>query len=261
MNNFQIVAHRGAPIKAPENTMPAFQHAIELGADAIEFDVRLTSDHIPVVYHYFYLEELTHTSGSIFNFTYDQLQRIQFRQKNNQMIGKYKISTLDEVLETIGDQIGVEVEIKGPEPESAKIIGKVLNRFKHIWEQIEITSYEPMLLYSIGNQCPGITTNLLFPRSESWMKPDVIAYLAVQRSRLAKVEAIHLHPTQLSATILSTILKHSIQVHAWDVNDKYSLKKIVELNIPRICTDNLVQALNFRKKILNPSHNGNKEFI
>jgi len=166
MNNFKIVAHRGAPIKAPENTMNAFQHAIELGADAIEFDVRLTSDHIPIIYHYFYLEELTHASGSIFSFTYDQLQKIQFREKNNQTRIKYKILTLDEVLKTIGDQIGLEIEIKGPEPESSKIIGKVLNRFKHIWEQIEITSYEPMLLNIIRNQCPGITTNLLFPPAQ-----------------------------------------------------------------------------------------------
>lgn len=247
MKNFQIVAHRGAPIKAPENTMPTFQYAIELGADAIEFDVRLTSDHIPVIYHFFYLEELTHTSGSIFNFTYDQLQRIQFREKNDYTTDKCKILTLNEVLDTIGDQIGLEIEIKGPEPESSEIIGRVLDRFKHIWKHIEITSYEPILLNTIRKQCPGITTNLLFPRSESWMKPDVIAYLAVQRSRLARAEAIHLHPTQLSIAVLSKILNHGIQVHAWDVNDEYSLKKIVELNIPRICTDNLLQALNFRK--------------
>jgi glycerophosphoryl diester phosphodiesterase len=249
MKNFQIVAHRGAPIKAPENTMPAFQHAIELGADAIEFDVRLTSDHIPVIYHYFYLEELTHASGSIFNFTYDQLQKIQFLEKSDNTTDNCKILTLDEVFETIGGQIGLEIEIKGPEPESSEIIGRVLNRFENLWNHIEITSYEPILLNTIRNQCPGITTNLLFPRSESWMKPDVIAYLAVQRSRLAKAEAIHLHPTQLSAETLSHIWKNGIHVHAWDVNDEYSLKKIVELNLPRICTDNLIQALNFRKDL------------
>jgi glycerophosphoryl diester phosphodiesterase len=260
MNNFQIVAHRGAPINAPENTMQAFQYAIELGADAIEFDVRLTLDHVPIIYHYFYLEEITNKSGPIFNFTYDQLQKIQFLGKNNQKRSKYRILTLYEVLETLGDKIGLEIEIKGPEPESSEIIGTTLNYFKHLWSQIEITSYEPMLLHAIRTRCPGITTNLLFPRSESWMKSDVIAYLAVHRSRLAKVEAVHLHPTQLSSTTLSLIKKHGIQVHTWDVNDEYSLKKVVELNIPRICTDNLIQALNFRKDILNLSYNGNKDF-
>src|SRR4030042_4037264 len=41
MKNFEIVAHRGIPNEAPENTVASFNRAVELGADAIEFDVRL----------------------------------------------------------------------------------------------------------------------------------------------------------------------------------------------------------------------------
>lgn len=51
MTQFEIVAHRGAHDQVPENTLPAFERAIELGADAVELDVRLTADGIPVVYH------------------------------------------------------------------------------------------------------------------------------------------------------------------------------------------------------------------
>jgi glycerophosphoryl diester phosphodiesterase len=51
---FELVAHRGVADGAPENTLPAFWKAIELGADAVEFDVRLTRDHEPVIYHYTY---------------------------------------------------------------------------------------------------------------------------------------------------------------------------------------------------------------
>ena len=51
MNRFEIVAHRGIPTEAPENTLASFQRAIELGADAVELDVRLTSDKVPVVFH------------------------------------------------------------------------------------------------------------------------------------------------------------------------------------------------------------------
>ena len=53
MTDFEIVAQRGIPTESPENTIPAFQKAIDLGADAVEFDVRLTSDNVPIVYHYF----------------------------------------------------------------------------------------------------------------------------------------------------------------------------------------------------------------
>ncbi|MFX1410082.1 MAG: glycerophosphodiester phosphodiesterase [Promethearchaeota archaeon] len=260
MKYFEIVAHRGVPIKAPENTLKAFQYAIELGADAIEFDVRLTSDRVPVVYHYFNLEEITNTSGPIFNFTYDQLQNVQFLGNYNQEINNYKILTLDEVLNAIGTEIDLEIEIKGPEPESSEIIAGVLNRYKHLWRKIEVTSYEPLLLKIIQKHCQGITTDLLFPRSESWMKPEVITYLAVHRARLVQVRAIHLHPTQLSLKTISTIRKHGIEVHAWDVNDIKSLKTVFDLEIPRICTDKLHQALKFREMILKSHHFEHKDF-
>ena len=61
---FEIVAHQGAPTtEAPENTMPALQRAVASGADAVELDVRLTADGVPVVYHYFYLDAITAVSG------------------------------------------------------------------------------------------------------------------------------------------------------------------------------------------------------
>ena len=46
-----IIGHRGASAVAPENTMAAFGEAIDVGADGIEFDVRLTRDGVPVVIH------------------------------------------------------------------------------------------------------------------------------------------------------------------------------------------------------------------
>jgi glycerophosphoryl diester phosphodiesterase len=58
MHTFEIVAHRGVATQYPENTIPAFLRAIELGADAVELDVRLTKDKIPVVYHYYYLDKI-----------------------------------------------------------------------------------------------------------------------------------------------------------------------------------------------------------
>ena len=46
-----IIGHRGVPVVALENTLPAFEAAIAAGADGIEFDVRLSSDGVPVIIH------------------------------------------------------------------------------------------------------------------------------------------------------------------------------------------------------------------
>jgi len=249
MNQFEIVAHRGIPTEAPENTIASFQQAVDLGADAIELDVRLTSDQIPVVYHYFYLQENTSSSGAIFNFTLEQLRNVEVLCKNNPAAKVGHISTLPEILESFGGKIGLEIEIKGPEPEASEIIGMVLNKFKKLWNTIEITSYEPALLLAIQKICPGLTVDLLFPRSESWMQLDVVLYQAIHYSRLSHARAVHLHPTQLSETIASALHQQGIEIHAWDVNDEESLEIVTKFGIPRLCTDNFRQAFDFRENI------------
>ncbi len=249
MNKFEIVAHRGIPTEAPENTIASFQRAVDLGADAVELDVRLTSDQIPVVYHYFYLQEHTSASGAIFNFTLAQLRSVEVFCKNNPAVKAGNISTLPEILDIFGGKIGLEIEIKGPEPEAPEIIGHVLNRFKNLWNSIEVTSYEPALLLAVQKTCPGITVDLLFPRSESWMKLDVVQYQAIHHSRLAHARAVHLHPTQLSKSVVAAIRQQGIEIHAWDANDEQALEIVAKFGIPRVCTDKFRQALAFREKI------------
>jgi len=249
MKPFEIVAHRGVSTDAPENTIASFQRAVELGADAIELDVRLTADKIPVVYHYFYLQENTSASGAIFNYSLEQLRDVRVFCKDNPVAEAGRISTLSEILERFGGKIGFEVEIKGPEPEAPEIIGALLNEFKHLWNSFEVTSYEPALLLSVQKTCPGLTVDLLFPRSESWMKLDVVQYQAVHHARLAHARAVHLHPTQLSETVVHALRRQGVEIHVWDVNDERALLAAEQFGIPRICTDNFIQALAFRNKM------------
>jgi glycerophosphoryl diester phosphodiesterase len=249
MNRFDVVAHRGIATEAPENTIASFQKAVELGADAIELDVRLTADRIPVVYHYFYLQETTSATGTIFDFTLEQLRNVKVFCKNDPSVKEGRISTLSEILEIFGGKIGLEVEIKGPEPEAPEIIGNVLKKFQNLWESIEVTSYEPALLLTVKKICPGLKVDLLFPRSESWMGLDVVQYQAIHKSRLAQARAVHLHPTQLSETIVDALRHQGIEIHAWDVNDAESLDLITKIDIPRICTDNFKQALVYRNTL------------
>jgi glycerophosphoryl diester phosphodiesterase len=133
---FEIVAHRGVTGGVPENTIPSFERAIELGADAVEFDVRLSADQIPVVFHYFYLHETTNLAGTVFSHTCRQLKSARFTGGAYQNVDLATIPTLDEVLDSIGGRIGLEIEIKGPEPEAAQIVGEVLINHKDLWETV-----------------------------------------------------------------------------------------------------------------------------
>jgi len=249
MNNFEIVAHRGIPTEAPENTIASFQKAIELGADAIELDVRLTADKVPVVFHYYYLQETTSASGAIFNFTLEQLRDVKVFCKNKPSASEGRISTLAEILERFKGKIGFEIEIKGPEPEAPEIIGNILNQFKAFWNTFEITSYESALLLEIQKICPGIIVDLLYPRSESWMGLDVVQYQAIHCSRLAHARAVHLHPSQLSKELVDALRNQGIEIHAWDVNDEQALQTVVKFEIPRLCTDYFKMVLDYRNKM------------
>lgn len=244
----QIVAHRGAPEHAIENTLPAFLHALELGADAIELDVRLTADHVPVVFHYYYLDEFSSLSGTIFQYTWEDLRGIKL--SNARWPGVTgKLSTLNEVLELLGGKIGLEIEIKGPEPEAVEQIVMALNHFTQVFNRLEVTSYEPLLLERFRRLLPGIPTDLLIPLSEPWMKADVMTFNALQRGRLAGAHAVHLHASQLSIEVVNTIQQGGCEVHAWGINDRDSFMLAAELQIPRICTDHLQQIQKLHKEI------------
>lgn len=242
---FHIVAHRGVTAAAPENTMAAFAAALDLGVDAVELDIRLTRDHRAVVFHNYYLDDVTNGHGPVFAHTVSDLEilRIQDRERGQ----SHRLPLLEEVLTTFAGRLGLEIELKGPEPELADVAATLLAAVRPSWDSIEVTSFEPALLSALTQSCPELATALLFPLSEPWMRPDVVAYAALQRARLARARAVHLHPEQLSEDVVATIRARGVDVHAHSVNDERSLELCVTLGVPWVCTDQPERALAFRR--------------
>ncbi len=104
-----VVAHRGASAAEPENTLVAFEAALAAGADAVELDVRLTSDGVPVVLHDADVTASTDGSGFVHEMTLAQVKRLDASGGRGSSV---EVPTLAEVLETIGDRGGVDIEIK-----------------------------------------------------------------------------------------------------------------------------------------------------
>jgi glycerophosphoryl diester phosphodiesterase len=249
MKPFEIVAHRGIPFEAPENTIASYQLALELGADAVEMDIRLTADQVPVVFHYYYLDRTTRSKGVIHQYRLEDLKSVEVTCVSKPSVAPGRISTFEDILERFGGRIGMEIEIKGPEPEAPRLIGGILNRYQHLWPSFEITSYEPALLLAIRELCPGITVDLLYPRTEAWKGPEVILHEALHLSRLAGARAVHLHPSQLSLEMVKTLKDRGIETHAWDVNDVDTLAFVAGIGIPRICTDEFRMAQRYRQDL------------
>ena len=96
-----VIAHRGASAYEKENTLPAFERAIELGADYVEFDVQVSSDGGLVVFHDLRLDRVTPARGLL-------------RARPLAELRELGIPTLEEVLELTADRIGVMAELKSP---------------------------------------------------------------------------------------------------------------------------------------------------
>ena len=126
-----VIAHRGASAEAPENTLPAFEAAVQRGADAFELDVRLTADGAPVVIHDDTLDRTTDHKGLVRAHTLAELRSVdagaKFTPDQGRSFpyrgGEARIPSLGEVLWAF-PKMPVLLEIK--EPEAQEAVRKVL---------------------------------------------------------------------------------------------------------------------------------------
>lgn len=104
-NFFEIVGHRGLPVTHRENTIGSFMDAFKNGSDAIELDVHLTNDNIPVVFHDFNLSRLAGIDRNIGSMDYSEIRRIVLENSND------RIPELSEVLKKFPDN-NIYIEMK-----------------------------------------------------------------------------------------------------------------------------------------------------
>lgn len=106
------IAHRGAMLEAPENTLAAFRRAIELGADLIELDVHQTADGHVVVIHDETVDRTTDGSGIVLAMSLQELRCLDAGSWTGPQFAGERVPTLLEVLELTRGQVGLVIEIK-----------------------------------------------------------------------------------------------------------------------------------------------------
>lgn len=103
------MAHRGASAVEAENSLPAFERAIEAGADVVELDVRMSADGVAVVMHDPSVDRTTDGRGLVAELAIEELRRLRIRSRDGRTTG---VPTLEEALATLSGRVGVDVEIK-----------------------------------------------------------------------------------------------------------------------------------------------------
>ena len=157
-----IIAHRGASAWAPENTMAAFEKAVELGADGIEVDVQLTADRVLVVMHDDTLDRTTNGNGPLSRKTLAQLKDLDAGSWFDPKFAGEQIPTLQEVLVWARGRCRVDIEVKTrtareiPVQDFARLISDA-----EMEAQVAITSFERDFVESLQRHCPGFEVGLL----------------------------------------------------------------------------------------------------
>ncbi|MBS3757977.1 MAG: hypothetical protein KGY61_04890 [Desulfobacterales bacterium] len=120
-----LIAHRGAMVEAPENTRAAFNRALSYPIDGIEFDVQLSRDRVPVVFHDQELKKINGSRRPIASYDYGELCRMDWGAWFAESFAGETVLTLEEVLLAYGTKTRLLVEIKSDGASGSR----AMNRF------------------------------------------------------------------------------------------------------------------------------------
>lgn len=123
----QVIGHRGGNDTGPENALETFKHAVAVGADAVEFDVRFTSDAVPVIMHDDTMDRMTNCSGKVNSMTAAKVQSCIIDVVSGARQG---VPTLEQTLATLAPTSAkLYVHVKeGSSSQAQKIVG-LLNKY------------------------------------------------------------------------------------------------------------------------------------
>lgn len=205
-----LLGHRGARKYAPENTSDAFMYALQDGCDGFEFDVRLTSDLLPVVCHdpkIFGLE--------VAKSTYRELFDASSRRRA-------EIPALEEVL-GFGDRafLNLELKVMGTEQIVLDLVKKDAPERGFV-----LSSFLPEVLTRVHELSGSYQLGLICDSRRQ-----------LERWKSLPIQAVMVNRGLLSATLVDELHAAEKQVFVWTVNNASEMKKFAEWGVDGIISD------------------------
>lgn len=219
-----IVGHRGASGLAPENTLPAFQKALDLQVDGVEFDVQRSADGELILFHDEELDRTTNGQGNVWELTLDQLQQLDAGSWFDAGFAGTRILTLREFLTFMRDKACLLfLEIKDPfrYPGIEGEIATLIREFDLI-ERTQVRSFFHESLHRLHEIAPEIAL------SELWFSefPEKLTYPTLNL----------LHLLYTPENIVQAHAK-GYRATAWTVNEGDRAQELIAAGIDGLTTD------------------------
>ncbi|MBN2150145.1 MAG: glycerophosphodiester phosphodiesterase [Candidatus Lokiarchaeota archaeon] len=232
-----VIAHRGYSSMYPENTLLAFQKAIEIGADYIEFDVRRTKDDVLVVSHDASLERCGKTNARVDNSTLSELRAINLGSGQ-------QIPTLEEVFRLCKGRIGMHLEIKGfgITPQIARMI-----REQCVESEVIASSFKHVELMRIKEEVSDLPCSIVVPaESYEGASPAVMEGTFLFKAMAFKATGIHVSQSCLSEELVKKAHDAGLYLNVWNVDSPIIWEACLEMGVDGVFTNDaggLIQYL------------------
>lgn len=227
----KIIAHRGYSSNAPENTLVAFQQAIDFGADGLECDVHLTKDGEVVVIHDEILGRTTNGSGFIKDKSLEEMGKLDAGSWFGSQYGGEKVPTLRELLELVKDtDLLLNVEIKSARIAYPGIEQKVVQELQEfgLIEQSIISSFNHQTLAVIKQIEPALKTGILHTS---------VLYKPLEYASMLNIDAFHGYHHHFSPELIKEAQAKGLYVNLWTVDEPADIKRLIELGVDGIITN------------------------
>lgn len=231
----RLIAHRGASARLPENTLPAFHGAIADGADAIEFDVRLTADGVPVVLHDDDVSHATDGSGFVSTMRFDEVRTLDAAARSAQWNGgMLPIPTLDEVLAVVAGAVPIVVELKPAiRPDAfvpaVPVARAVVDTLRAV-PGVVVSSFDAAAVELVRRVAPEIPTGLTGYRGQD-------DYWLIDESLRAGHRECHVAQAGAEPVFVERARSHGLDVLAFVVNEPGRARELEAIGVSAIFTD------------------------
>ncbi|MBE6930892.1 MAG: glycerophosphodiester phosphodiesterase [Ruminococcaceae bacterium] len=211
-------AHRGYSAAYPENTLLAFQKAVEAGCHGIENDIRLSKDGVIVISHDGSLGRMGAGEGNVRDLTLAELKAINFAGHHTEC-GFVPICTLEEYFDYIRTtKVVTNIEIKSDYANFGKLEQDAIDMIVryNLQDQIIFSSFNHFSMALCKHLNPEIKTGLLF--GKELKKPDEAMSFA-DYARFCNADFLHPHHTGMTCADVIAAQRDGIGVNVWTVDD------------------------------------------
>ena len=235
-DGFWVIAHRGVSGSYPENTLSAFQAAIDIRAEMVELDISTSKDGIPVTVHDRTVDRTTDFEGDVQSFSLEELKRMEVGAGFSEEFRGEEFPTLKNSLELMKDKIAVNIEIK-TEAVSDETEGGVVDKALQVVKDLDMTSsvifssFDYRVMEQLNVLDPKMAKALLYEASQS---AELLPSELVQKY---KVDIFNCSYKQLSKEWINDLQKHKIPYFVYTVNEPELMRELIEKGVSGIFTD------------------------